>query len=749
MAGNMTSPNLENPLLTPIFDDINSIIPCTHIGIYFLEGIDLRLIAYRGPIPSDQASMFNFPLEKSGGARWVIQHESPLLISDTKADTAIAHDFLEATKEVPQSTFDYIGSWIGFPLRIGGRITAMLDVAHTDRDYYSEEHIAPLKNYINQVAVTIENAILYANLNQSSTENQILYSVQQAIYSHLDMNVVLQLIADQAYNLTSARQIIILLRDEHKLKVISSAGNPGGLLQPGYSFSMKNSLTSVALRTDQPVRVFDAANDTRIDPIEAASYGIRSMLVVPLKTASIPVGSIMAINKVFGAFSQKDERMLSMLAAGATIGLENAHLYREERNRRFVAEGLQQILAQLSLNQPLENILNEILVITARLFKADAGTIFQIKSETDQINTVASYAQSASLREILHSPISLHARMEQSLGSVMDFEIDSPDSGIQKSNTTSLSDTQFNQHPYLISDLIEWLNEPINHETSQSEQWINSKLAGVFSSALITPLKNQEKTIGLMDLFWFRTRSLTSEEYQMAETISKYVSLAIDRDLLAKKAEELVLLQERQRIAQTLHDTVAQMLFRIGIETKWCQQNLVLNNDSEKRINLMQHLISRSSYELRSAIFALGDHQLSKENSLVDLLQAMIIEFQNEFEIKATLISSGDLSSLSLEIKEAIYRIVREALTNISKHADASAAMVSLCQEDEMINITIQDNGSGLSNQYQMASIEPTLHFGINSMRQLITPLGGEFIIQNNDDNGVTVKATFPYRLEK
>ena len=72
---------LENPLLTPIFDQIGTIVDYTHLSIYVLDGSDLALLAYRGPVPATEASLFSFPLARAGGARRVLGDKAPLLIA--------------------------------------------------------------------------------------------------------------------------------------------------------------------------------------------------------------------------------------------------------------------------------------------------------------------------------------------------------------------------------------------------------------------------------------------------------------------------------------------------------------------------------------------------------------------------------------------------------------------------------------------------------------------------------------------
>lgn len=710
----MTIQLLENPLLTPIFDHVATIVPYTHIGIYYKERNDLRLIAYRGPIPVDHASKFNFPVEKSGGARWVLNHHKPLLIADTLADSALAHSFLEATEEVPQHTFDYIRSWIGFPLTVNGKVEAMLDIAHSDRNFYVEQNILPLQDYLATVEVLIENSILYANLQQSSNETSTLYSIQQAIYSHLDANVVLQLIADHALSITTAKQITIWLKEDHFYKIVSSSGENISILQPGFALSEKSDLLTNAIPDDRPMRVFNVADDQILAKVNLGKYGIRSLLTVPIMVANHPIGAIVATNKVFGAFSQNDERMLGMLAAGATIGIENASLYRDERSRRFVAEGLQQILELFNSDYKLQDLLYKILEIAVRQLRADTGIIIKLDEEP------IIYSHSEILQNDIGQLLCTYSNKKDSL-------------------KNGGENFQF------IPDLISWLNESKFLDVSNDESHINQKLGGLFSSAAVSSLSIHDSSIGCLEIYWQKPRHLHPEERQMITMISKYVSLAIDRDTLNKIAQGMVSLQDRQRIAQDLHDTVAQMLFRIGLDIKWLQQNSNLDDISLKKMSGVQHIVSRCSDEIRSAIFALGNKELSDEDSLIDLLQDLIGDMQYQFGFQIPLICPPEALQATLPIKEAIYRIVRESLINISKHANATVAMVSLDQDQDQITITIQDNGLGLNKK--LKDDQSGMHFGLNMMRQLVSPLGGDIEIKNGDEQGVLVKAKFPRKL--
>ena len=158
----------------------------------------------------------------------------------------------------------------------------------------------------------------------------------------------------------------------------------------------------------------------------------------------------------------------------------------------------------------------------------------------------------------------------------------------------------------------------------------------------------------------------------------------------------------------------------------------------------LRRLTGRSSDELRSAIFALRSHYPPGGDGLVELLQEQVAEFQTQSGIAATLIVPPQFPSLPPLVGEAVYRIVRESLSNVGKHARASAVMVSLHCDHDSVTVTVQDNGVGLAEPLPLEADDHDLHFGVATMRQLATQAQGDFFIGDNDDQGVMVKARFP-----
>jgi signal transduction histidine kinase len=263
-------------------------------------------------------------------------------------------------------------------------------------------------------------------------------------------------------------------------------------------------------------------------------------------------------------------------------------------------------------------------------------------------------------------------------------------------------------------------------------------------SCLAVPLISEDRSIGALLVGERSPRTFSPDHERLLTLLASSAVVALENARTHQRAEELTRLHERQQIVQTLHDTVLQMLFTIGLEAESCLEPPGLAQEVRARLALISRLAARSSHELRSAMLPLAISNLAVGAGLVALLEEAVRDFQVRTGIATTLVVPADFAYPPSPIGEAIYRIVRESFSNVRKHAQASAVIVSLQSAEDSVRVTIQDNGIGLVGPLTLENGEGGLHFGVVAMRQLALQAGGEFLIADNDDQGVIARATFP-----
>lgn len=326
------------PLLGTILDQLKSIIEYDGASILTLGGTDLEVLAYRGPIPSVQALTVRFPLNVAKANNEVILRREPVIISDVRGDADLARAFQEAAGEQLLTTFSYVRSWMGVPLIAKGQVIGMISFDSSEPDHYQPPQAELAQVFANQVAVAIENARLYDETRRRADEIQTLFTVQQAIAGPLEWEAVLQLIADEARRLTSTRFSAVFLLDGDTLRLSVFSGGPILGFPIGYRIPLDKSLCGLALESSSPILIANVQTDPRVGMDMVQVMGMRSLLIVPLLTESRSIGVIMVTDKSPGLLGPDDERVLSMLASGAVIQLENARLFRQAQQVATIEE---------------------------------------------------------------------------------------------------------------------------------------------------------------------------------------------------------------------------------------------------------------------------------------------------------------------------------------------------------------------------------------------------------------------------
>ena len=267
------------------------------------------------------------------------------------------------------------------------------------------------------------------------------------------------------------------------------------------------------------------------------------------------------------------------------------------------------------------------------------------------------------------------------------------------------------------------------------------------------PLMVQDRMIGVLSLDHGQAGYYTAQHASVALAIANQAAIAIENARLYQQSQQLAVLQERQRLARELHDSVSQALYGIALGARTARRLLdsaqaedqraapadAARDDSLRRklaqpLDYVLQLAEAGMAEMRALIFELRPESLQNEG-LVAALSKHGASMQARHHI-AVETEFCEEPQLSFDCKEALYRIAQEALHNIVKHAKATRASIRLASDGDGVTLEVRDNGAGFDPRGEFPG-----HLGLKSMRERIEKLGGTLTIDSAPGRGATVVA--------
>ncbi len=261
------------------------------------------------------------------------------------------------------------------------------------------------------------------------------------------------------------------------------------------------------------------------------------------------------------------------------------------------------------------------------------------------------------------------------------------------------------------------------------------------SMLLVPLLKNDRLVVALVVEGNDRSRAWSEDDRVLLQTVLQRLWLSVQNVRLYRRGQEAAVLEERLRLARDLHDSIQQNLY--GIELNLSTALTLPGNASLKPpLQLALEYSRASQSELHSLLFDLRPESLQNQGLVAGLEgQAAAVRHNNPgLLLKSDL---GDEPAVSLEIKEALYWIGREALHNAARHSQASVLEISLewTPQSDFIKLTIADNGRGFDPEGSFPG-----HLGLLSMQERAARLEGTFSIQSAPRQGTVIRVTLPLK---
>jgi len=211
--------------------------------------------------------------------------------------------------------------------------------------------------------------------------------------------------------------------------------------------------------------------------------------------------------------------------------------------------------------------------------------------------------------------------------------------------------------------------------------------------------------------------------------------LYAEKELAQRELARLELLEERERIAKELHDGVIQSLFAVGMGL---QGTAAMSPDEEigRRLEGAVEEIDRAIRDLRNYIFGLRPGILA-DRQLGQALEELGHEFSDRSGVLTVVDIDGSVAAELAGLAGDLIQVVREALSNVGRHADATSVRVTLRRIDTGAELEIDDDGAGFD-------VDSPAGMGLANLRDRVQAIGGELVLESIPGQGTTVRARLP-----
>lgn len=261
-------------------------------------------------------------------------------------------------------------------------------------------------------------------------------------------------------------------------------------------------------------------------------------------------------------------------------------------------------------------------------------------------------------------------------------------------------------------------------------------------SLMIVPLMFKDRMIGALSLSHAEPNFYTQSHAALVAAIASHAAVAIENARLYEQAQDVAVLEERQRLARELHDSVSQALYGIALGAKTART--LLDRDPSKVADPLEYVLSQAHAgltEMRALIFELRPESLEAEGLVAALeKQAEALRARHGIEVHIETCAEPDVPMV---IKEAMYRIAQEAMHNTLKHARARTLGLRFCTTGDGIELEISDDGAGFDTGGSFPG-----HLGLRTMRERALRLGGIFSVTSAPGEGTSILVRLPIAVD-
>jgi signal transduction histidine kinase len=544
-------------------------------------------------------------------------------------------------------------------------------------------------------------AELQARLQTVLTTRDRVHALLEAVVavgSQLDLEVVLRQIVEAATGLVNARYGALgVVGDDGGLAEFIPVGLTEAEIAGIHHWPEGRGLLGELITNPRPLRLADIAGHPNSFGFPDGHPPMRSFLGVPVRIRDEVYGNLYLTEKENGGqFDDEDEAVVVALAAAAGVAIENARLYEEARRRQRWLQASAEVTRRLLSGTPPSEVVELVTQQVLEMSGADLATLALPEGERREL--VIRHAAGEEAADIL---------------------------GLLLPQASLSAEVLATGEPVTVEDFSQ--DERIARVARERMQ---------LGPAVLFPLGAQGNVRGVLTIGRRPgAMPLTHAATEMVGSFAAQAGVALELADARRDAEQVTMLQDRERIARDLHDLVIQRLYATGMSLQGALP-LIVRPEVADRVTRAVDAMDDTIGEIRSAIFALQSRHDLKQPALSERILDVASEMTGPLGFAPSLsLSTGLDDQVPAEVGDQALHALREALSNAARHADASRVDIRVQVGSDLV-VVVSDNGVGLGDSSRRS--------GLANLAERAGQLGGTLQVGPAGDRGTELRWQVP-----
>jgi signal transduction histidine kinase len=529
-----------------------------------------------------------------------------------------------------------------------------------------------------------------------------LFQAVMAVGMNLDIEVVLRGIVEAAVSLVDARYGAMgVIGEGGRLAEFIPVGLTDEEISGIHHWPEGLGLLGALIHDPKPLRIADLSGHKLSSGFPEGHPPMHSFLGVPIRVRNEVYGNLYLTEKRGGGpFDEEDESLLIALASAAGVAIENARLYDEARRQQSWLTATAEVTRMLLSGAPAAEALALITETALEISSADLVVLALPSPDRTymQIEHAAGEGAAEALGLVLPSGQSVSGHVWRT-GQLLTIDY-------------------FTQDPRVAQTAREHMN---------------------LGPAVVLPLGAPGNARGVLTAGRSPgSMPLPASAVDMLSTFATQAAIALELAEHRRQAEQLAVFEDRDRIARDLHDLVIQRLYATGMSLQGSLP-MISSRDAGDRVSRAVDGLDETIREIRTSIFALQSRPQAALPGLRARILAIADEMTPTLGFPPSLQLGGRLDDdVPDEVADHLLSALREALSNVARHASAGHADVRVQAADEL-SLTVRDDGVGITDTGRRS--------GLGNLEQRATKLGGSLQVRKPDGGGTELVWTVPLVL--